>query len=75
MFGQAIHRFLVVAYEAVMCVLFSLPRFSVLNRLKALFLRAVGARIGRNVTFYTGTSTAPGAISSLAIRSISPFRC
>ncbi|MFO7899518.1 MAG: acyltransferase [Planctomycetota bacterium] len=48
------HYFLVVSYEAVMCLLFSLPRYRFCNWLKAALLKATGARIGRRVVFYPG---------------------
>lgn len=37
-----------------MRVLFSLPRFRMLNNLKSFFLRIVGARVGKRVVFYPG---------------------
>lgn len=51
---------LVVSFEAAMQCLFVLPRYRVLNRLKASFLRMVGARIGKRVVFYPGVWIAPG---------------
>ena len=40
--------------------LFALPRFRVLNWLKAAFLKANGAAIGKRPTFYPGVWIAPG---------------
>lgn len=37
-----------------MRLIFSMPRFRLLNHVKAMFLRAVGAKIGRRVVFYPG---------------------
>lgn len=37
-----------------MRLIFSMPRFRLLNYVKAMFLRAVGAKIGRRVVFYPG---------------------
>lgn len=54
------HYQLVVGYEFLFSLLFSLPRFRTCNALKAWFLRAVGARIGRGVVFYPGIWIAPG---------------
>ncbi|NQT17521.1 MAG: acyltransferase [Planctomycetes bacterium] len=48
------HSFLVVSYELVMGCIFALPRYPLLNRLKAIFLRMQGARIGKRVVFYPG---------------------
>ncbi|MGO8698221.1 MAG: acyltransferase [Limisphaerales bacterium] len=43
-----------------MVVLFSLPRFSVLNGIKSAFLRAQGAKIGRNVVYFPSVWVEPG---------------
>ena len=43
-----------------MALIFTLPRFSILNSVKAVFLRMMGARIGKHVTFYPGVWIAPG---------------
>lgn len=48
------HPFLVVSYECLMRGLFSLPRYPLFNALKAMFLRILGARIGKRVVFYPG---------------------
>lgn len=42
----------VVVFETAMQFVFKLPRFSWLNILKAGFLKAAGAKIGRNPVFY-----------------------
>lgn len=52
--------FLVVSYEFVMQLLFALPRYRLLNAVKAAFLRLVGAEVGRRVVFYPGVWIAPG---------------
>lgn len=56
----ALHAFLVVSYEAVMQLLFALPRYPLCNWVKAAFLKASGARIGKRVTFYPGVWITPG---------------
>ena len=43
-----------------MTLLFALPRYTLLNMLKATFLRLMGAKVGRGVTFYPGVWIAPG---------------
>lgn len=53
-------RVLVVGYEAVMAVLFALPRFRACNAMKSAFLRLNGARIGKRVTYYPGVWITPG---------------
>jgi acetyltransferase-like isoleucine patch superfamily enzyme len=55
-----IKRFLVVSYEAVLRLLFALPRYQTLNGLKCCFLRMNGATIGRGVVFYPGVWITPG---------------
>lgn len=52
--------FLVISFEAVARVLFALPRYALLNHLKAAFLRVNGARVGARVVFYPGVWIAPG---------------
>jgi maltose O-acetyltransferase len=52
--------FVMVSYEAIMHVLFSLPRYRTLNALKAGFLRLNGARIGARPVFYPGVWLTPG---------------
>jgi len=52
--------FLVVSYECLQRLVFNLPRYRFLNSIKALFLKAMGARIGRRPVFYPGVWIAPG---------------
>ena len=54
------HSFLVVSFEFLMRLLFSLPRYRLLNSLKAFFLMRMGARIGKRAVFYPGVWIAPG---------------
>ena len=54
------HSFLVVSFEFLMRLLFSLPRYRLLNSLKAFFLMRMGARIGKRPVFYPGVWIAPG---------------
>lgn len=49
-----IHQFLVISYETLMRIVFSLPRYPIFNGLKATLLRMRGATIGRRVVFYPG---------------------
>ncbi len=55
-----VKSFLVISYETVMTLLFSLPRYRTLNALKGRFLELSGARIGKRVVFYPGVWIAPG---------------
>lgn len=51
----------VISFEMIMRLLFSLPRFKLLNALKAYFLVLVGAKIGQRVVFYPGVWIIPGS--------------
>jgi len=51
---------LVVSYETILRLLFSLPRYRLFNVLKAIFLKCNGAKIGKRVYFYPGVWIAPG---------------
>jgi len=57
---SAWHDFLVVSYEVVMTLLFCLPRYSLFNYCKSIFLSMRGAKIGHRVTFYSGAWILPG---------------
>jgi maltose O-acetyltransferase len=52
--------FLVITFEAISRLLFALPRYRLLNAIKAAFLRFNGAHIGARVVFYPGVFIAPG---------------
>lgn len=53
--------FLTVSAETLSMLIFKLPRFRTLDRLKGLYLRLVfGATIGRRVVFYPGIWIFPG---------------
>lgn len=54
------HSFLVVSYEFLMRIIFSLPRYQLFNSLKSAFLRLNGASIGKRVIYYPGVWIAPG---------------
>jgi len=51
---KTLRCYIVVTFEFVQRLLFSLPRYPFLNRIKSLFLRFVGAKIGKRVVFYPG---------------------
>jgi acetyltransferase-like isoleucine patch superfamily enzyme len=51
---------LVVAVETVFRLVFLLPRFPILNKIKTLLLIIMGARIGRRCIFYPGVWIMPG---------------
>jgi acetyltransferase-like isoleucine patch superfamily enzyme len=50
----AFHRFLVVSFEVAMGLVMALPRYSLCNGFKAWFLRCLGAKMGKRITFYPG---------------------
>lgn len=54
-----VRYFLIVTYELLMSLLMALPRYRTCDALKAMFLRAFGARIGKRVVFYPGVWIGP----------------
>ena len=58
--------FVVVTFEAVARLLFAMPRYASLNKLKAGFLRMNGASVGTRVVFYPGVWITPGRNLALA---------
>lgn len=53
--------FLVVTSEAVMSVLFLLPRFMIFNLMKSIYLRTVfGAKVGKRIIYYPGVWISSG---------------
>ena len=44
--------FIIITYELVMVLVFSLPRYPIFNLLKSSFLKLSGAKIGNRVVFY-----------------------
>ena len=51
---------LVISYESLMELLFSLPRYRIFIILKTLLLRAMGAKVGAGVVIYPGVWISPG---------------
>lgn len=60
MCAKILKPFLVVTYELIMGMLFSLPRYPLCNYLKKLFLAVMGAKIGKGVVIYPGVWISPG---------------
>lgn len=50
---------LVATYELFAAIIFSLPRHMVFNRIKSIFLRIQGAKVGKRVIFYPGIKISP----------------
>ena len=63
--SNIVKKFLVVTAEFLSRLLFSLPRFAWANWLKSMWLRALGAKVGRRVIFYPGVWIMPGRNLSL----------
>ena len=59
------HYFAVVSYEVLMSATLSLPRYRLMNRLKATFLRRLGAKVGARVVFYPGVWIMPAQAVTL----------
>lgn len=53
-FGKWFKYNLVVLYECFFAVVFSMPRFTLCNKIKSLCLRMAGAKIGKRVVYYSG---------------------
>ena len=60
MFMKTIKSFFVVSYEALMSLIFSLPRYRLFIFFKASLLRIMGAKIGKNIYIYPGVWIIPG---------------
>lgn len=52
--------FLVISYEALMNLIFSLPRYRIFCMMKAELLKLMGASIGKGVVIYPGVWVTPG---------------
>jgi acetyltransferase-like isoleucine patch superfamily enzyme len=57
---KLIKNFLVVSFEALMNILFALPRYKLFLYLKKGLLVAMGAKVGNNVIIYPGVWISPG---------------
>lgn len=57
---KIIKPILVISYEMIMNILFSLPRFRVFIFFKKLLLLSMGAKIGKGVVIYPGVWITPG---------------
>jgi putative colanic acid biosynthesis acetyltransferase WcaF len=55
-----IKDFLICSFEFISSIVFMLPRHKFLNFFKANFLRLLGSKVGRNITFYPGIKLSPG---------------
>lgn len=51
--------FIVVSYEFLMRLIFSLPRYKLFNAVKSLFIRICGGRTGNRVVYYPGVWICP----------------
>lgn len=57
---NSIKQFVVISYEMIMNVLFSLPRYRLFIFFKKLLLISVGAKVGKGVVIYPGVWITPG---------------
>lgn len=51
---------LVVLFETISALVFLLPRFTLFNRIKSVFLRICGAKVGKRVVYYSGVWISTG---------------
>ncbi len=49
----------VVWYELILSLVMALPRFRLMNSLKSVALRVLGARVGKRVVYYPGVKIVP----------------
>lgn len=54
-----IKNFLVCTYESLSAIVFSLPRHHFFNLIKSNYIRIIGAKVGKMVTFYPGIKINP----------------
>lgn len=54
-------NFLVCSFEVLSAIVFSLPRHKLFNFFKSNFLKMLGSKIGRGITFYPGVKLSPGS--------------
>lgn len=52
--------FIVVTFELVMKLVFVFPRYRLANFIKSLFLKCLGAKVGKRIVFYPGVWISPG---------------
>ncbi|MDT0593669.1 acyltransferase [Glaciecola petra] len=57
---ESFKSFLVITYEFVMSIVFSLPRYRTFGLLKISLLSIMGAKFGRGVVIYPGVWITPG---------------
>ena len=57
---KIVKSFVVVSYEFLMNIIFSLPRYRFFIFLKVSLLRFMGAKIGKGVVIYPGVWITPG---------------
>ena len=57
---ESIKAFLVISYEFLLGIIFSLPRYKWCIFLKEFFLSLQGAKFGKRVTIYPGVWISPG---------------
>lgn len=57
---KAIKNFAVCTFELVASLIFMLPRHQIFNLLKSNFLRLLGSKIGKSITYYPGIKISPG---------------
>ena len=52
-------NFLICTYELISSLVFCLPRHKMFNPIKCLYLKSLGAKVGKSVTFYPGIKINP----------------
>ena len=60
MYLKMFKPFLVISYEMIMNILFSLPRYTLFVFFKKVLLLCMGAKVGKNIVIYPGVWITPG---------------
>lgn len=51
---------IICTFELISSLIFVLPRHKIFNFFKSNFLRCLGSKVGKNITFYPGITLSPG---------------
>jgi acetyltransferase-like isoleucine patch superfamily enzyme len=57
---REIKNFIICSFESLSFLIFLLPRHKLFNYIKSNFLRLLGSKIGRGITYYPGIKLSPG---------------
>lgn len=55
-----VKNFLICTFELISSIVFFLPRHQLFNLIKSNFLRLLGSKVGKHITYYPGITLSPG---------------